>query len=86
MQTIQNDSLRSEFFAYYKLVKTNTNDKITDEYQNREIVPVLLDVIGPTREAVQFLMEVDSPLLKSLDLKSILGNPDYCLLKALRSC
>lgn len=77
MQTIQDDSLRSQLFAYYRLVKINGNDRITDEYQNREIVPVLLDVIAPTREAVQFVMEVDNPLLESIDLKSMLENPDF---------
>ena len=77
MQTVQDDSLRSELFTYYRLVKINGNDRITDEYQNREIVPVLLDVVASTREAVQFVMLKDNPHLKPLDIKSLLANPEF---------
>ena len=77
MQTIQDDSLRSELFTYYRLVKINGNDRITDEYQNREIVPVLLDVLATTKDAVQFIMEKNNPHLNTLEIKSMLANPEF---------
>jgi hypothetical protein len=77
MRTVLNDSLRSEIFSYYKLVKINQNDRITDEYQNSEIVPVLINSIATTKEAVRFITDVENPYLNSLSVKSLLQDPDF---------
>lgn len=77
LQTLLDDSLRSDIFAYYKRAKNNLEDKITDHYQTTQIVPELLDIVGSSRQAVQFVMNAVNPHLEPLSVTALLENPDF---------
>ena len=72
-----NDSLRSEVFIYYKLVINNINDKITDGYQTREIVPILIDILATTQLSAKYILNYENPYLEQLTVSSMYKNPDF---------
>lgn len=77
MNTVLNDSLRSDIFKYYRLVRSNRNDLITDTYQTQNIVPDLSDILFSARQVVQKIFNRDNPNLDNITVAGLYQNPKF---------